>query len=124
MQTTKLSPIRPGYAFSHDLSFCRKDSTDLGFSFLSFQRVYGQFRREANKNSTLLATVDTNNNTLVVVNDSTLRIVLNAEATQAFPPGVPAWIDFALKNDTEWGYVPVLISWPVVDTVTIPPLNP
>lgn len=80
-----------------------------------------QFRDSPARAGALLATVDTLNQGVIVIGADTLKLCLSSSATRLFPPAKPAWVDFAILLGDAWRYIPALIPWPVVDTVTDPP---
>lgn len=120
MQSVVLDPIHPGYAFSRAITFATHGDEVLGFSFLQASRVCGQFRTGPGAQYELIATLDSQNGSLFLLSADTVKAALSGNQTSLFPPGASAWLDFALLLGQEWFYLPALIPWPVVSTVTQP----
>lgn len=125
VQSILVSPIRPGFSFSQVIVFSPECPwSALGFSLLEASKVMAQFRGGPARGADLLATADTLNQGVVVIGADTLRLSISSSSTRLFPPGKPAWMDFAILLGDAWRYIPALIPWPVVDTVTDPPEAP
>lgn len=121
-QQLTLAPIVVGYRFAFTLGFTGPDGAPLdGFDLSSATRVMGQFRKSREDEGPPLATIDTLDGTLTVVNAHSIAFVIAKESTAAMTPGQPAWVDFARLDAGVWAHIPVLIGWPVIDSVTIPP---
>lgn len=120
--TLSLAPIVKGYRFAFALNFIDAEGAPPpGFDLASATRVMGQFRAARNAADALLATVDTADGSLTVVDANTISFTIPANATATMTPGQPAWVDFAWLVADDWRHIPVIIAWPVIDPVTIPP---
>lgn len=121
-QHVTLAPIVVGYRFAFTLAFTGADDAPLtGFDLLTATRVMGQFRKSREDDGPPLATVDTQDGSLAIVNAQTMSFILPKESTAGMTAGQPAWVDFARLDGGVWSHIPVLIGWPVIDPVTIPP---
>lgn len=121
-QQLTLAPIVVGYRFAFTLGFTAADGGPLnGFDLTTATRVMGQFRKSREDDGVPLATIDTQDGSLTIVNAHSLSFVLSKESTAGMVAGQPAWIDFARLDADGWSHIPVLIAWPVIDPVTIPP---
>ena len=121
-QQLTLAPIVIGYRFAFTLSFTGLDGAPLtGFDLSTATRVMGQFRKSREDDGPPLATIDTLDSSLTVVNAHTISFVLSKDSTTNMAAGQPAWIDFARLDAGVWSHIPILIGWPVIDPVTIPP---
>lgn len=121
MQEIFVNPIRPGYEFTELIRFepdCH--SSFLGFSFLQVNKVFAQFRAGPARSDALLASLNTENQSITIVGADTIAINLSSVVTDLFPVGKPAWLDFAVQIEQVWRYIPALIPWPVMATVTNP----
>lgn len=121
-QTLTLAPIVKGYRFDFALNFIDAEGAPpAGFDLASATRVLGQFRAARNAADAPLATVDTADGSLAVVDANTISFTIPANVTATMTPGQPAWVDFAWRVAGDWRHIPVIIAWPVIDPVTIPP---
>lgn len=121
-QQLTLAPIVVGYRFAFTLGFTGLEGAPLtGFDLSTATRVMGQFRKSREDDGPPLASIDTLDGSLTVVNAHTLSFVLTKESTAGMTPGQPAWVDFARLDAGVWSHIPILIGWPVIDPVTIPP---
>lgn len=116
-----VSPIKRGFRFGASLRFTGPNGAALsGFDLTTADRIKAQFRRAMDEASTVpaLATIDTNDGSIDVVNATTLSFTLTAEQTAAFPAA--AWVDFIRLDGNVWTPIPVAIQWPVQGVVTRP----
>ena len=121
-QQLTLAPIVVGYRFAFTLGFTGLEGAPLtGFDLSTATRVMGQFRKSREDDGPPLATIDTLDSSLTVVNAHTISFVLSKDSTTNMTAGQPAWIDFARLDAGVWSHIPILIGWPVIDPVTIPP---
>jgi hypothetical protein len=121
-QHLTLAPIVVGYQFAFTLGFTGADGAPPpGLDLSTASRVLGQFRKSREDDGAPLAAVDTQNGSLTIVNAHTISFVLSKESTAVMNAGQPAWVDFARLDNGVWSHIPVLIGWPVIDPVTIPP---
>jgi hypothetical protein len=73
-----LAPIVVGYRFAFTLGFTGADGSPLsGFDLSTATRVMGQFRKSREDNGVPLATVDTQDGSLTIVNAHSLSFVLS-----------------------------------------------
>ncbi len=121
-QQLTLAPIVVGYRFAFTLGFTGLEGApQTGFDLSTATRVMGQFRKSREDDGPPLASIDTLDGSLTVVNAHTLSFVLTKESTAGMTPGQPAWVDFARLDAGVWSHIPIPIGWPVIDPVTIPP---
>ncbi len=121
-QTITLAPIVKGYSFSFALNFIDADGAPpAGFDLTAATRVMGQFRPAREDAGPPLATVDTADGSLTINDAHSISFTIPASATAAMTGGQPAWVDFAWRVAEDWRHIPVIIAWPVIDPVTIPP---
>lgn len=122
-QTISLAPIVKGYRFAFTLNFVdTQGAAPPGFDLAAATRVMGQFRVARDDTGAPLATVDSADGSLTVVDANTISFTIPASATATMTPGQPAWVDFARLVADDWRHIPVIVPWPVIDPVTIPPL--
>lgn len=118
-----VKPIAIGFRFSHTLKFEDVNGDPPpGLDFTEAERVIGQFRRSEKDSGEPYATVDTEDGTIIVVDEQTISFVIPKEKTQAIPPNRAVVVDFAWSDGSNWYPIPIRIAWPVVDPVTIPPV--
>lgn len=121
-QTITLAPIVKGYRFAFTLNFIdTQGASPAGFDLVAATRVMGQFRVSREDAGAPLATVDTADGSLTVVDANTISFTIPSSATKAMTAGQPAWVDFARLVAGDWRHIPVIVAWPVIDPVTIPP---
>jgi len=121
-QKIVLDPIRPGYAFAFTLNFTGPDGAALaGFDLTAATRIRAEFRAQISDAGAPLATIDTQDGSIVVVDANSLTFTLSAAATASLTPGKPAWVDFTRLAGGQWAVFTPPIPWPVTDTVTNPP---
>lgn len=114
MQTIQLPEIEIGRRFVGAISWDASDAygaEDLDLA----TRVIGQFRSEPGAD--VIATVDTVEGTLAVVEPRTLELRMTVEQTRGFQGLGCAWIDF-IRLDTNVG-IPFAIRWPVAQPITV-----
>jgi len=121
-QSITLKAIVPGYAFSYALNFLGPDGEPIsGFDLTTADRLRAEFRRSIDDAGPPLAVVDTEDDSIVVVDANTIQFSLAAEATARMEPGSPAWVDFTEERSGSWAVLTPAIPWPVRDAVTVPP---
>ena len=90
-QTLTLAPIVKGYRFDFALNFIDAEGAPpAGFDLASATRVLGQFRAARNAADAPLATVDTADGSLAVVDANTISFTIPANVTATMTPGQPA----------------------------------
>jgi hypothetical protein len=119
--TIPVQPISIGFDFSQSLTFVDGSGNTL-FDFTQVVRIFGQVRAAPINTGTLLATLDSLAvpPTINILSPNSINFIIPRSITSLLVGMTAVYLDFSYYNNSLWTWIPLSITWPIVDPVTVP----